>query len=120
MLGKMKHEISPSGVYFWVDVRDVALAHVLAAEKSEAQGKRFFVTAGYFSNKMIAEIIGKNFKQYAEGLPTGKALEPGDLPPEDKRPEFDNGRSVEVLGLKYRSLEESVVDTVKSLEAVSK
>ena len=30
----------------WVDVRDVALAHVLAMEKVEAAGQRFIVSQG--------------------------------------------------------------------------
>ena len=32
----------------WVDVRDVALAHVLAMEKAEAAGERFIVSNGTF------------------------------------------------------------------------
>ena len=32
--------------------------------------------------------------------------------------QIDNGRSIRVLGLKYRSLRECVVDTVKSLKTV--
>lgn len=57
MLGKMQDEIPPSGVNIWVDVRDLALAHIRAAERPEAAGKRFFVTAGYYSNKEIADYI---------------------------------------------------------------
>ena len=64
--GKFKDEIPPSGVHLWVDVRDVAEAHVNAFEKSEAANKRFFVTAGYFSNKEITQIIKKNFPQYKD------------------------------------------------------
>ena len=30
---------------------------------------------------------------------------------------FDNKRSIEVLGVKYRSFEDSIVDTVKSFQA---
>ena len=30
---------------------------------------------------------------------------------------YDNTRSIEVLGLKYKSLEESIVDSVKSFQA---
>ena len=31
---------------------------------------------------------------------------------------YDNSRSIQVLGIKYRSLEESIVDTVESLQSV--
>lgn len=117
MTGAAKEECPPTGTFFFVDVRDIALSHVLAAEKEEAAGKRFFIVADKFSNKQIAEIIGEKFPQLKDRLPTGDALKPGDFP-EAGTPDFDNRRSVEVLGLTYRSLEESVVDTVKSLQAV--
>ncbi|KAI7204087.1 NAD(P)-binding protein, partial [Hortaea werneckii] len=58
MMGKAKDEIPPTGTFIWVDVRDLALCHVLAMEKEGAANKRFFITTGYFSNKEIAEIIG--------------------------------------------------------------
>ena len=103
--------------YLFVDVRDVALAHVLAAEKHEAGGKRFFIVGGHFCNKEIAEIIGDAFPDLKDKLPTGEALQPGDYP-EDGTYGFDNARSKSILGLTYRSLRESIVDTVKSLQAV--
>ncbi|KAI7156982.1 NAD(P)-binding protein, partial [Hortaea werneckii] len=81
MMGKAKDEIPPTGTFIWVDVRDLALCHVLAMEKEGAANKRFFITTGYFSNKEIAEIIGKNFPQYKEGLPS--ASTPGGGYPEE-------------------------------------
>ena len=45
MLGKAKDEIAPTGTFLWVDVRDLALAHVRAAERPEAAGKRFFIVS---------------------------------------------------------------------------
>jgi nucleoside-diphosphate-sugar epimerase len=77
--GKAKDEIPETGVFLWVDVRDVALAHVLAAEKEQAANKRFFVVAGYFSNKEIAQIVAKDYPQYKDGLPT-KDTPGGDYP----------------------------------------
>lgn len=117
MTGAAKEECPPNNVYFFVDVRDVALSHVLALEEKEAAGKRFLIAAGKFSNKRIAEIIGEKFPQLRDRLPTGEALKPGDFPAAGTS-DLDNRRSVEVLGITYRSLEESVVDTVKSLQAV--
>lgn len=49
--GKWKEAVPDTGTFAWVDVRDVALAHVLALEKPELGGKRLFTTAGYFSNR---------------------------------------------------------------------
>ncbi|KAI7504748.1 NAD(P)-binding protein [Hortaea werneckii] len=116
MMGKAKDEIPPTGTFIWVDVRDLALCHVLAMEKEGAANKRFFITTGYFSNKEIAEIIGKNFPQYKEGLPS--ASTPGGGYPEEGVYKIDNSNVVNTLGVKFRPLEESIVDTVKSLQAV--
>ncbi|KAJ8071085.1 hypothetical protein OCU04_001430 [Sclerotinia nivalis] len=114
--GKCKEEIPATGTFIWVDVRDLALAHVKAIEVPEAAGKRIFITEGYFSNKEICEIIRKNFPEYEEELP-GRDVEGGGYPEEGVH-KFDNGRAVNVLGLRYRGLEESIVDLVRSLKAV--
>jgi len=114
--GQNKSEIPDTGVYIWVDVRDLALAHVKAIEVPEAGNKRFFVTAGYFSNKEIADIIRKNFKEYESELP-GKDVKGGDYP-EGGVYGYDNERTTSVLGIKFRGLDESITDLVKSLKSV--
>ncbi|KAK5132806.1 hypothetical protein LTR08_008607 [Meristemomyces frigidus] len=116
MQGKAKHEIAPTGTFIWVDVRDLALCHVLAMEKAAAANKRFFITAGYFSNKEIAQIIGRKYAQYKDLLPSSST--PGGDYPAEGVYKYDNSRVIETLGIKFRSLEESIVDTVKSLQAV--
>lgn len=77
-LSKFKDEIPYTGVHIWIDVRDVAEAHVKAMEIPEAASKRFFVTTGYFSNKEICDIIRKNFPQYKD-LPN-ESTPGGDFP----------------------------------------
>lgn len=111
--GKYKDGIPASGVYLWVDVRDVALAHVKALDTPEAGGKRFFVTAGHFTNERIAAIIKDKFPEFADKLPAkiDTSL------PEDVYG-YDNSRSKQLLGIEYRKLEDTVTDTVKSLLAV--
>lgn len=101
---------------FFVDVRDFALSHVLAAEKEEAAGERFVIVADKFCNKQMAEVISENFPDLSYRLPTGEQLKSGDFPA-GGTPDFDNRRSVEVLGMKYRSFTESIVDTAKALQA---
>ncbi|KAK3937326.1 hypothetical protein QBC46DRAFT_11946 [Diplogelasinospora grovesii] len=103
--------------FIWIDVRDVADAHIKAGlEVPEAGGKRCFTTAGLFSNKQIADVIRKNFPDDASKLPTDET-KGGELPDENKRYKFDNSTTTKLLGIKWRSLEESIVDTVKSLKA---
>lgn len=113
--GSAKDEIPETGTFLWVDVRDLALAHVLAFELDAAANKRFFVTAGYFSNKEIAAIIRKNFPELKD-VP-GENVKGGDYPPGGLY-KYNNDRATKILGLKFRSLEESIVDTVKSLKGV--
>ena len=112
--GKMKEKLTPSGTFIWVDVRDLALAHVKAIELPEAAGKRFFITAGYMSNKDIADCIRRNFPELRSKLPPESSE--NDIPKDVFR--YDNSRSLNLLGLKYTSLDECVKDTVKSLQAV--
>ena len=116
IIGQNKKEIPDTGTFIWVDVRDLALAHVKAIEIPEAADKRFFITAGYFSNKEICEIIRRNFPEYEKELPS-KDVKGGDYP-EAGLYKYDNSRTVNVLGIKFRGLEESIVDLVKSLKSV--
>ncbi|KAL2146070.1 hypothetical protein VTI28DRAFT_5163 [Corynascus sepedonium] len=115
--GKWRDEVPSGGpVAIWVDVRDVAEAHIKAGlEIPEAGGKRLFVTAGLFSNAELGRIARKNFPEDAERLPTDET-KGGELPAEGERFRFDNSETNKLLGIKYRSFEECVVDTIKSLK----
>ena len=117
MTGACKSELKPTGTFIWVDVRDLALCHVKAAELPEAANKRFFITAGYFSNKEIANIIREAYPKLASNIPTGDALKAGDYPA-DGIYKYDNSRTVDVLGIKFIPLKQSIIDTVKSLQEV--
>ncbi|KAH7014739.1 NADPH-dependent methylglyoxal reductase-like protein GRE2 [Ilyonectria destructans] len=114
--GPPKEEIPPTMSPIWVDVRDAALAHVLAAETVEAANKRFLVTAGYFSNRKVVDIIRQNFTEYHSVLPPESA-KGGDLP-EGGVFKINNKRSIDILGLKYRSFEDCIVDTIRSFRSV--
>jgi len=118
--GKFKNEIPNTGIYIFVDVRDLAKAHIEALGVDEAVNKRFFVTAGYFSNKSIASIIRKNFPELADKLPS-ESTSGGDYPggSTDNLYKYDNSRTSDILGIPFRSLEECIIDTVKSLQAIS-
>ena len=110
----MKEKLAPTGTFLWVDVRDVALAHVRAIEVAEAGGQRFFVTAGYFSNKDILDILYESHPELESKLPPKDS--PNDFP--ENMYGIDNKKSMDVLGLKYRALKQTVADTVSSLLAV--
>ncbi|KUI58655.1 NADPH-dependent methylglyoxal reductase GRE2 [Cytospora mali] len=114
--GKWKADdtIPETGVSHWVDVRDVAKAHVLAFEKPELAGHRLFTTAGFFSNKAIVDTVRKNFPELKDKLPSEEA-KGGDYAPEDKVFKYDNSETTRLLGFEWRPLDKTVVDTVNSL-----
>jgi nucleoside-diphosphate-sugar epimerase len=114
VLGKYRNELPPSGVYIWIDVRDLAEAHVRAMEVEEAGGHRFLTTAGYFSNKQIADAIRETYPDLEDKLPSKEVKD--DFPANIYG--VDNSKSINVLGITYRSLKESVKDTVASIKEV--
>ncbi|KAK5626635.1 hypothetical protein RRF57_002350 [Xylaria bambusicola] len=116
MQGKMRDGILPTRpVFTWVDVRDVALAHLRAMTVPKAGGNRFYVVGGHFTNKQIVDIIRDKYPSLAGRLPADAV---SDLP--DDVYNFNNSKSREMLGIEYTSLEQSIVDTVKSiLEAIT-
>ncbi|KAI0101113.1 ketoreductase [Daldinia grandis] len=110
--GKMKkYMLYTTPVFTFVDVRDVARAHLKAVTVPEAGGNRFYIVGGHFSNKRIVNLIHKSYPEFEARLP------PRDMP--DDFPNdvygFDNGKSKRVLGLEYTSLDKSVRDTVQSI-----
>ncbi|PYH98416.1 NAD(P)-binding protein [Aspergillus ellipticus CBS 707.79] len=112
ILGRFKAEPAPLAMPFlFVDVRDVATAHRAALEVPEASGQRFFIVAGHFSNKRIADAIRASHPQLADQLPPSDAAD--DLPPNIFG--FDNCRSREVLGMTYRDLDTCVGDAVAAM-----
>lgn len=118
--GGWKQAVPDTGAAtIWIDVRDVAEAHVKAGlEVPEAGGRRLFTTAGTFSNREMAEIVRGRFKEELGDKVPGPEVPGGELPDEGERFKFDNSETTRVLGMRWRGFEESVVDTVKSLLAL--
>lgn len=50
-------DIPPTSFWGWVDVRDVAIAHVRALESTEAANQRYFITEGRYSYQQICDIL---------------------------------------------------------------
>ncbi|KAI4600743.1 methylglyoxal reductase (NADPH-dependent) gre2 [Pestalotiopsis sp. 9143b] len=112
VLGRMRDRLEPTApVFTWVDVRDVALAHVRAMSLPEAGGHRFYLVSSHFSNKRVAEIIRDRFPQLRDRLPPADSVD--DLPNDVYK--FNNTKSKQVLKIEYKELEESVHDTVCSI-----
>lgn len=112
--GEWKNEVPAIGpVDIWVDVRDVATAHVLAFEKPELGGKRLFATAGRFNHQRIVAAVRDNFPQFKDKLPS----------PETKGGEnlkdvfnFNNDETNKLLGIKWIPLEKCIVDFTNAVK----
>jgi len=93
----------------FLDVRDVALAHVLALETPEASGERIIVSNdGSFFWHQITDVL------IQAGHPvTPHQLGDTSIPPAIS---FENSKSKKMLGLNYRPHQETAVDTYAELK----
>jgi nucleoside-diphosphate-sugar epimerase len=101
----------PVGSPMYVDVRDLAEAHARALTTPEAANQRFFCAARIATEKEMGEVMKTKFPECAARVRTDLS---GALPSF----EVDNSKSVTILGVAYRSLEDTIVDTVNSLKAL--
>ncbi|CAA0833354.1 NAD(P)-binding Rossmann-fold superfamily protein [Striga hermonthica] len=98
----------PNGVYRYVDVRDVALAHVLAFENSSAQGRYLLVGSVTYSFEAI-DILNRIFPTLS-CPPTSTEDRPA------KPPYRVSQEKAKSLGLDFMPLEVSLKDTVESFK----
>lgn len=112
MKGDLK-EIPVSPAPAWVDVRNVAEAHVKALSTPAAENQRYFVVAGKFTFHQVAQIIISKFPELKEVIPHSS---PDDLPLGIEEQFMTDGSKVERdLGVKYISLEKSISETAEQL-----
>lgn len=97
----------------WVDVRDVADAHVLALSKPEAGGERFIVAGGRLNGQDIVDLLHSLPGEKLTNVPVG---DPGKGKEIQKQTNLHSGEKAEkVLGIKYKSFETSGTDMYNSL-----
>lgn len=100
----------PSPTQSFVDVRDVAKAHIKAMQNPEAADKRFITSAASFTWQLVVDILHEQY-------PSRKTASGGDGAGKRKiQYESDNSLSQKVLGIKYIDLKTSVIDTIESLK----
>ncbi|ATZ47881.1 hypothetical protein BCIN_03g01620 [Botrytis cinerea B05.10] len=105
-------ELPPNGLHTFTDVRDLAEAHALAATLPEASGQRFIVCEGQISSQEISDILRKNIPELEERTPRGV---PGDKGLEEGSFACSSEKAEKVLGLKFRSKEDTFVDLARQL-----
>ncbi|RYP57802.1 hypothetical protein DL769_009265 [Monosporascus sp. CRB-8-3] len=99
-----------------VDVRDVAAIMVSALETPEAAGERFLV-AYHFDWQSAADAAREGCPEITDRIPVG---EPGTGKERalEHIYQVDGTKSVRVLGVKYRPLEETVKDSIHEFSEV--
>ncbi|KAK6460303.1 osmotic stress induced protein [Scheffersomyces coipomensis] len=102
----------PDIVSIAIDVRDIALAHILAFEKEEAAGQRIVGAAHRFIYSEIVDIIRRNFTEFDCQLPPTEKL-PNNF--YDKWVKFDDVKSRKTLGIEYIPLEKTVIDSITQI-----
>ena len=115
MNGSQK-EIPPTPFKAYVDVRDVATAHRLAYEKSEAANERYIIASDNFNFQQVCDIIRKDYPTLKPKVPEGV---PGR--PLEAMWKIDNSKAQKELGMTlFRRLEVIVYDTVFTLAALER
>ncbi|KAF5094805.1 hypothetical protein D0Z03_001986 [Geotrichum reessii] len=107
----------PGMPLLYVDVRDVAATHIIAMTNSDLDNKRCFSAAGVADNQLLLDTVRKVRPQYTENL--SHVGVPDSFDPA-KYVKFDNSESQKYLQLKYRTLEETIADTVDRLKELAK
>lgn len=91
----------------FIDVRDVARAHILAFQKEEAVGKRLVLSCCKYNTQDLANILNEKFPPLRGKITEGP--NPGKYDASSVVPE--HFRAEKILGIEYRGLEQSVYET---------
>lgn len=103
IIGTGLSEVPQTGLHLWVDVRDIARAHVRALTAPGASNKRIIIAAiDIYSTQQIADIARAKFPQHGDRIPKGT---PGAGLGEGGYYVASNALSKEVLGMTYRGFE---------------
>jgi len=100
----------------WIDVRDVAEAHVAALEKEEAANERIIVSAPSVPNQEFIEAarraaVSLGIKGVQTGIPNYDPSKAKYLTI------FNEAKRDRILGIKITSVDDSVRDTIADFKA---
>lgn len=108
-------ELPPNALYLFVDVRDIAAAHVEAMMVEEASGKRFLIAKGQISSQQISDILRSTIAELETRTPVGK---PGSKGLPSTAYNADSSLSQKILGTRYRDATETFGDLGRQLMAI--
>ncbi|CAX43882.1 oxidoreductase, putative [Candida dubliniensis CD36] len=114
-----KVKISTRLINTFIDVRDVAKAHIIAFENSEkTKNKRLLLIQDFYNDQKLLNIINKNFPQL--NLPKGEFIK-GEINKSNLKNSWNTIKTKTIFGDKYIEIEKSVIDSVNQiLEAKNK
>jgi len=108
-----------NGLWVWVDVRDIAVAHALALESSVAANRRYIISTGNYSVQYLLGLVWEHHPDRAQSLKIPQPSE--DFYPEGGVYSVDNSRSRDELGLEYSyTLEQSFLQTLTRFSVLEK
>ncbi|ORY35639.1 D-lactaldehyde dehydrogenase [Naematelia encephala] len=111
--GQKKEEDTASQLGNWANVHNVAYAHVKALTVPEASGGRFIVSSGPLAGQAFCDILHSKYPEL-KNVPVGKPGTSDDINKDANV--FVGDHAAKVLGVKYESLEQTVVEMVESFK----
>ncbi|EPQ53890.1 NAD P-binding protein [Gloeophyllum trabeum ATCC 11539] len=115
--GTFKNGVPAIGFPFFVDVRDVALAHLRAVELDVAKGQRYLLVGGPYKPEQIVDVVVRNFPFLKEKLPEVDITKV-DL--ESTPFKIDTSKTTGELGITFTPFEKMIVDTMNRLLFLAK
>ncbi len=101
----------------FIDVRDVAMAHLLAFERADILQERLLLANGRFVTQDILDIVNDKFPTLQGRIPRGNSG--SGAAAIAKLAKVDNTRTRNLLKFEFMPLEQSVVDLVFQLQSAN-
>ncbi|OBA19169.1 NAD(P)-binding protein [Metschnikowia bicuspidata var. bicuspidata NRRL YB-4993] len=97
----------------FIDVRDVARAHLAAFEQEATVGKRLYMSNGQFSVQMMLDVIHEKFRSLRDRVPVGK---PGTGPMDILAlARTNNDATRKLLGFEFTPLSTCIEEVVQQI-----
>ncbi|KAH8549332.1 putative cinnamoyl-CoA reductase [Umbelopsis sp. PMI_123] len=110
--GENKDPTQTLGPPIFVDVVNVAAAHVRAVERPDkSNGQRYMLSGGTYNFQAVADILREQFPERQNIIAKG---EPGKPVVDSKK--FDSSKAVRELGIEYTDLKTVISNTVDSFK----
>lgn len=110
LMNGTSQEVPSTGTFAFVDVRDVAEAHLRAYESDAAAGQRYLTAGGNYTYQEMTDILRAKFPNLVDRIPKAKegSIDPDAYKVSSKKAETE-------LGIHFRGLSQVTIDTAESL-----